>query len=148
MHPPRTERDHPASHSFATITSQQFTFGYDPENRLLSAATTGVLATYAYDPLSRRTNLAYGNTAAVAYTYTNAGDLLTLNHNMSGTSNDPHYSFAYTNAHQLASEANSDGPYKVPGAHVPMYTPCARAFRRVPDYPRGPAPLAHIVARS
>jgi hypothetical protein len=40
-----------------------------------------------------------------------SNDLQTLNHNLSGTGNDPHYTFAYTNAHELQSEANSDPDY-------------------------------------
>ena len=47
----------------------------------------------------------------MAYTYTNTPALLPLNHDMSGTANDPHYTFTYTNAHQLASEANTLSAY-------------------------------------
>jgi YD repeat-containing protein len=81
------------------------------ENSTSSGCATNLLATYTYDYQSRRTNLAYGNGASIAYSYTNAGDVLTLNHDMSGTSNDPHYTFTYTAAHQLGSEAISDSDY-------------------------------------
>ena len=43
-----------------TIGGQAWAFGYDPENRLKSASTAGgtgtVIASYAYDPLGRRTH--------------------------------------------------------------------------------------------
>ncbi|HEY2033152.1 MAG TPA: RHS repeat domain-containing protein [Rhizomicrobium sp.] len=47
----------------------------------------------------------------MAYTYSDAGDLLTLNHDMSGTANDAHFTYTYTNAHQLLSEASSLAPW-------------------------------------
>jgi RHS repeat-associated protein len=89
---------------------------YDNLNRMsaamenATACTTNLLATYSYDPLSRRTNLAYGNGASMAYSYSNAGDLLTLNHVIAGTGN-PQYTFQYTNAHQLYTEANTAASY-------------------------------------
>jgi hypothetical protein len=41
----------------------------------------------------------------------NAGDLLTLNDNMSGGTNDLHYSVTYTNAHELQTESITDPDY-------------------------------------
>jgi YD repeat-containing protein len=35
-----------------------WTYGYDPENRLLTAAKTGLTVTYAYDPLDHRVSRA------------------------------------------------------------------------------------------
>ncbi|MBV9061993.1 MAG: hypothetical protein JOY77_03575 [Alphaproteobacteria bacterium] len=98
-----------------------YTVGYcfDDLNRMTGAAespsdhscNTGTsLATYQYDAMSRRTNLIYGNGASVSSSpsgYSNAGDLLILNHDMSGTANDPHYTFTYTDAHELLTESNS-----------------------------------------
>jgi hypothetical protein len=55
-------------------------------------------------------NVAYGNGASMAYTYSPAGDLLTLNHNMNGNGNDPHYTFQYTNAHELSSGSRRGPP--------------------------------------
>ncbi len=40
-----------------------FAFAYDPENRLMRAAKTGTSATYAYDPLGRRTTKTVNGTA-------------------------------------------------------------------------------------
>jgi RHS repeat-associated protein len=88
-------------------------YTFDTLNRM-STATDSLgtsLAIYGYDPLSRRTSLAYGNGASVAYTYSPAGDLRTLNHDMTGTSDDPHFTYQYTNAHQLYTETVSDADY-------------------------------------
>ena len=77
------------------------------------------LATYTYDTLSRRTILAYGNAASMAYTYSPAGDLKTLNHDMSGSAFDAAYTLNYTLDHQLASEANTKTGYVwEPGANT------------------------------
>ncbi len=92
---------------------------YDNLNRMtvvLEKSTTctdaqHTLATYAYDPLSRRQSVTYLNAASMAYTYTGAGDLLTLNHDTNLGANDPHYTFTYTAAHELLTEANSDTDY-------------------------------------
>ncbi len=87
---------------------------YDNLNRMTvvtenaTDCTTTKLATYQYDPLSRRTSVAYGNGASMSYpSYTNAGDLQTLAHNFTGSSNDNTYTYTYTNAHQLWTETSS-----------------------------------------
>ncbi|HEY2033150.1 MAG TPA: RHS repeat-associated core domain-containing protein [Rhizomicrobium sp.] len=88
-------------------------YDYDALNRMATATDSlgASLATYGYDTLSRRTNLLYGNGASMAYTYSPAGDLRTLNHDMAGSSNDPHFTYQYTNAHQLYTETVSDADY-------------------------------------
>ncbi|MEI9889149.1 MAG: hypothetical protein WDN08_22120 [Rhizomicrobium sp.] len=78
------------------------------------------LAAYAYDPLSRRTGVTYnGGTSAMAYTYTDAGDLLTLTDDLAGTASDVTFTDTYTNAHQLASEATSNAAYSYTTAATP-----------------------------
>jgi RHS repeat-associated protein len=93
---------------------------YDNLNRMTGAienatdptCATNVLATYAYDPQSRRTSVAYGNGASMTYTsYTNAGDLQTLNENFTGTSNDNTFSYGYTPAHQTLTIAASNSAF-------------------------------------
>ncbi len=89
------------------------TYSYDTLNRMTVASENGTstLATYTYDAMARRTNLAYPH-ASVAYTYSDAGDLQTLNHSISGTTGTvPHYTLSYTPAHQLSDEASSDPTY-------------------------------------
>ncbi len=78
------------------------------ENSTDSGCATNLLATYTYDTLSRRKTLTYPNGTAVNYSYSNAGDLLTLNHTPGGS---PHYTFQYTNAHELFTEANTNASY-------------------------------------
>jgi YD repeat-containing protein len=82
---------------------------FDNLNRMTTAVDSGgtTLATNTWNPLSQRTNLAYSGTsgATIAAIYTNAGDLLTLNHTLAGAA--PDYTFTYTNAHELLSEANT-----------------------------------------
>ncbi len=89
------------------------TYSYDTLNRMTTASESGTstLATYTYDAMSRRTNLAYPH-ASVAYAYSDAGDLQTLNHAISGTTGTvPHYALSYTPAHELSDEASSDPTY-------------------------------------
>ena len=96
-------------------------YAYDSLDRMTTATENGTtnLATYTYDTLSRRTILAYGNAASMAYTYSPAGDLKTLNHDMSGSAFDAAYTLNYTLDHQLASEANTKTGYVwEPGANT------------------------------
>jgi uncharacterized protein RhaS with RHS repeats len=84
-------------------------YTYDFLNRMtwVSDSNITTLATYAYDLFSRRTSVTYGNNAAMAYTYSTAGDLLTLGNTLNAAANNVAYTLGYTNAHQLASEATS-----------------------------------------
>ena len=87
-----------------------------PSGASCSTSSTA-LATYTYDPMSRRKNLAYPN-ASMAYSYSPAGDLLTLNHTIAGTGTVPAYTLGYTPAHQLTSEASSQASYTYQPATV------------------------------
>jgi RHS repeat-associated protein len=89
------------------------TYGYDSLDRMTTVKESGstTLATYTYDAMSRRTNLAFDGGGAMAYTYTDAGDLLTLNQSLPGTGTVPNYTLGYTNAHQLDSETSSQASY-------------------------------------
>src|SRR5262249_6708455 len=88
------------------------TYGYDSLDRMTTVKESGtsLLATYDYDPLSRRTGVTYPN-AGMTYSYTNASDLITLNHSHAGTGTVPNYTLTYTNAHELFTEASSDPSY-------------------------------------
>ncbi len=87
---------------------------YDSLNRMTKATenttdcATNPLATYSYDALSRRTGVTYGNGGGAAYTYSDAGDMLTLNSALFG---NPDYTFTYTNAHELYTEANTNSNF-------------------------------------
>ena len=78
---------------------------------VVTDSTSATLATYTYDPYSRTTNLAYGNSASMAYSYSPGSDLLTLTDGFVTTTNNSGYTLGYTNAHQLASEAYSNSSY-------------------------------------
>jgi len=109
------------------------------ENSTSSGCATSLLATYAYDPLSRRTAVTYGNGASMSYpSYSNAGDLLALNHDMSGSADDPHFSFAYTNAHQLQTDTVSDSDYAwQPGLNGTDSYAAANALNQYPSITPG-----------
>ncbi|HWA91455.1 MAG TPA: RHS repeat-associated core domain-containing protein [Rhizomicrobium sp.] len=105
---------------------------YDSLNRMTKATesttdcATTPLATYAYDAQSRRTSVTYGNGASMSYpSYSNAGDLLTLTHDLSGTTNDNSFTYTYTQAHQTdsASASNSAWQWQPSGINSTAYVP-------------------------
>ncbi|MBP6014642.1 MAG: hypothetical protein KBA31_20610 [Alphaproteobacteria bacterium] len=107
-------------------------YAYDAMGRMTTATENGtfVLATYVYDPLSRRTSLVYGNGTAQGYTYSTQGDLLTLANTLSGTANT--YTNTFTKAHQLASETASNAAW----SYVPatFQTTAYRAANNLNQY--------------
>ena len=118
-------------------------YGFDSLDRMTTttegtssggSCTAGstILASYAYDAMSRRTNLAYPQ-ASMSYTYSDADDLLTLNHSIAGAGAVPHYTLTYTGAHQLFTEASSDPTYvwQPAAASTDNYT----AANRLNQYP-------------
>jgi RHS repeat-associated protein len=102
----------------------QVNYAYDTSNRMTTATDSAstVLATYTYDAMSRRTNLAYGNTASLAYASTDAGDLTSLTNDFVTNSKNVVYTLGYTDAHQLASETISKAAYRYgPAAGTDSY---------------------------
>jgi hypothetical protein len=91
--------------------SYYVTYQFDDINRMTTVTENGtfVLATYVWDPLSRRTSLAYGNGTTQSYSYSKAGDLETHTHTITGNSNT--WTNSYTKAHQLLSEAASNAAW-------------------------------------
>ena len=95
------------------------TYAYDALNRMTTVgengATSGVglLASYSYDPLSRRTGVARGNGTSTTYGYDAASRLTSLAQVMAsgGTSGNVSWTLGYTNANQLSSQANSNDAY-------------------------------------
>lgn len=90
---------------------------YDPLNRVTTinenGATSGagVLATYSYDDLGRRTGLTRGNGASTTYSYDSADRLTGLTHDVTGTTNDQTWAFGYNPASQLISRSGSNSLY-------------------------------------
>jgi len=71
----------------------------------------GVLATYSYDDLGRRTGITRGNGTTTAYGYDNASRLTSLVHDLSGSTNDLTLGFGYNPANQIASTTRSNDSY-------------------------------------
>jgi len=91
---------------------------YDQLNRLsaikLNGATTNAVS-FSYDPLSRRTNMAFSSGGSVAYDWQLNDDLTGLNNNFVGSSLALTYGF--NSVHQITSQNFSDDQYSWhPGA--------------------------------
>src|ERR1700754_1007957 len=75
------------------------------------ATTAGLLASFGYDPQSRRTSVSYAGGAAMntpsATAYSPAGDLLSLQNVFPGsTTSNNTFSYSYTAAHQTLTADN------------------------------------------
>lgn len=92
-------------------------YDYDALNRVTAVrengATSGlgVLATYLYDPLSRRSSITRGNAANSSFTYDLASRLQSLTQNLSGTTQDVTFGFGYTLAGQLTRRNQANALY-------------------------------------
>lgn len=73
----------------------------------------GVLATYGYDNLGRRTTLTYGNGTVTTYGVDNVSRLTSLAHNLDGgtTTNDVTTTFAYSPSSQISSLTRTNDLY-------------------------------------
>jgi YD repeat-containing protein len=71
----------------------------------------GVLATYAYDDLGRRSSLTFGNGESASYGYDDVSRLDELVRNLGGTTNDLTLTFAYNPASQIVSTTRSNNLY-------------------------------------
>jgi RHS repeat-associated protein len=107
-------------------------YDFDALNRMTvvreNGATSGagVLVTYAWDTLSRRsstTPLTRGNGTTTSYGYDAASRLTTLGHNVAGTALDATVTFGYTLASQLNSRntTNTDLGWWLPPSNVQAY---------------------------
>ena len=79
------------------------------ENGATSGA--GVLATFQYDDLGRRSSLTRGNGVVTSYTYDAVSRLVSLAHNATGTTHDLTLGFTYNPASQIASTTRSNPVY-------------------------------------
>lgn len=81
------------------------------ENGATSGA--GVLATFTYDDLGRRTGLSRGaNLATTTYSYDSADRLTALNQNPSGTSFDQSWTYSWNPASQVLTRGSTNTAYK------------------------------------
>ena len=74
------------------------------------------LATYAYDSLSRRTSVTFGNGVVQGFTYDNASRLATQTNDLASTANDLTRTFSYNPASQIGSVTASNEVYAWTGA--------------------------------
>ena len=83
-------------------------YTWDANNRVTAAKDgTRVLASVAYDALSRRASVSYDNGSSVSYAYTARGDL--TDHNLSFTGGAAaNYDYAYNGVGQLISRSVSN----------------------------------------
>ena len=75
----------------------------------------GVLATYAYDSLSRRSSVTFGNGRVQSYAYDNASRLQTLT-TLASTASELTQTFGYNPGRQIMSVARSNDAYAWTGA--------------------------------
>lgn len=71
----------------------------------------GVLATYSYDDLGRRTTLTRGNGTVTSYQYDSVSRLQQLTHDLSGTPADETVGLSYNPADQVATRTSSNDEY-------------------------------------
>jgi len=76
----------------------------------------GVLATWAYDNLGRRTTLTRGNGTSTTYGYDAVSRLSSLVQNLGGTASDVTFGYGYNPAGQIASRTRSNDAYAWDGA--------------------------------
>jgi RHS repeat-associated protein len=90
---------------------------FNPANQLTEVrekgATTapGLLATFSYDNLGRRTGLTRGNGAPSTYGYDTSSRLVSLVHNPASTAYDITYGFTYSPASQLLVRTDTNSAY-------------------------------------
>jgi RHS repeat-associated protein len=71
----------------------------------------GVLATYGYDDLGRRTSLTFGNGVVQSFGYDLVSRLASLTNNLTGTTNDLSATIAYNPASQITSNVRTGDTY-------------------------------------
>lgn len=98
-----------------------------------NGATTGVgvLATYAYDDLGRRTGVTFGNGSAQAYGYDPVSRLASLTNDLANTANDLSVTFAYNPASQIASTVRTGDAYAWTGHYNENRTGTANGLNQL-----------------
>lgn len=101
----------------------------------------GVLATYGYDDLGRRTSLAFGNGASQAYGFDAVSRLASLTNNLSGTTNDLSQALSYNPASQIVSNVRTGDAYAWTGHFNTNVTGTANGLNQLTSV--GPKSLTH-----
>jgi RHS repeat-associated protein len=76
-----------------------------------ASSGVGVLATFGYDDLGRRTSLTRGNGTSTSYTFDPASRLASLGHDLVGAANDLTLTLGHNPAGQIVSTARSNDAY-------------------------------------
>ncbi|MDP3378388.1 MAG: hypothetical protein Q8S53_08485, partial [Brevundimonas sp.] len=84
-----------------------------------AASGPGVLASFAYDGLSRRTGLTRGNGTVTAYSFDTAGRLSGLTQDVASTAFDQAWTMAYNPAAQIAALDGWNSAWTAPPPAVP-----------------------------
>lgn len=82
-----------------------------------AAAGAGLLATYGYDNIGRRTRVTRGNGTSSTYTYDQISGLASLSHDLSGTANDITLSLSRLPSSQIGSVSRSNDQYSFNGLY-------------------------------
>ncbi|MEN2793435.1 RHS repeat-associated core domain-containing protein [Sphingomonas oligophenolica] len=76
-----------------------------------AASGPGLLATYSYDSLGRRTGVVRGNGTTTAYVFDAISRATSLSHDIAGTSSDVTLGFSYNPAGQITTTTRSNDSY-------------------------------------
>jgi RHS repeat-associated protein len=98
------------------------------ENGATSGA--GVLATYAYDNLGRRSSLTRGDGSVLTYSYDAVSRVTSLADDLVGTAYDQTLGFGYTPASQVASNTRSNDAYAWTGHYNVSRSYTANGFNQ------------------
>ncbi len=100
------------------------TTAYDALNRPTAIKENGsvLLASFAYDELSRRTAVTRGNATVTTYGYDTQSALTTLGHNLAGTSRDQTFGFARNQAGEILARTWSNDAYQWSGLPIGIQT--------------------------
>ena len=101
----------------------------------------GVLATYAYDDLGRRTGLTFGNGATQSYGYDPVSRLASHANDLAGTANDLSQTFARNPASQIASQVRTGDAYAWTGHFNQNVAGAANGLNQLTSV--GPKTLSH-----
>jgi RHS repeat-associated protein len=101
------------------------TYTHDELNRLTDVREAGItiLAQYAYDPLSRRTAIAYGNGTSSSYSYGIDDNLATLHHQFNGSSVTLGYTYNKVHNRTGSSADNNQFIYDISADSQDAYVP-------------------------
>jgi RHS repeat-associated protein len=99
------------------------TTSYDALNRPVDlrengSTTVAPLGSYAYDDLSRRATVTYGNGTRTQFAYGAQGDASTLTHFLSSSAEDVQYTYTRNAAREITGVASSNNKYQWAGATV------------------------------